>query len=250
MLFRIALIVALIAGLASAALNFIKVREKISTLQVNLKTETDEKTRAQGAERAAKSDKEKAEQKLKDTETELTSAKDDRDKAVAEAETQKKQAASLAEQLKKTKQDLGDTQAELAAWKALGIMPEQIKELLARLKQAQDDRAELEKKLQRLSYDYAKATNELARYIIGDYVPPEPPNLTGKVLVVDPKWDFVVLNVGKDLGVVEYGQLLVSRNGKLVAKVRVRSVDQDRSIANVMPGWKLSDVMEGDVVVP
>jgi len=250
MLFRIALIVALIAGLATAAINFIKVREKISTLQVNLKTETDLRIKTQGELSATNALLEKTTQKLNETETELTQTKTERDSAVAEAETQKKQAVSLADQLKKTRQELGDTQARLAAWDVLGIAPEQVKELIARLKQAEDDRADLTKKLQRLAYDYEKATNELARYIVGDIVPPLPPDLTGKVLVVDPKWDFVVLDVGRAQGAVEYGQLLVSRDGRLVAKVRIRSVDGDRSIANVMPGWKRADIMEGDVLVP
>lgn len=44
--------------------------------------------------------------------------------------------------------------------------------------------------------------------------------------------------------------MLVSRNGELVAKVRVADVQDSRSIANIMPGWKLKDVMEGDVVLP
>jgi len=70
------------------------------------------------------------------------------------------------------------------------------------------------------------------------------------VLVTDPKWNFVVLNIGEDQGVLERGELLVNRDGKLVAKVIVRSVQKDRSIANVMPGWELGEVMEGDQVIP
>ena len=42
MLIRISLIVALVAGLAVGVLNFVYVKEKITTLQTNLKTETDE----------------------------------------------------------------------------------------------------------------------------------------------------------------------------------------------------------------
>jgi hypothetical protein len=67
---------------------------------------------------------------------------------------------------------------------------------------------------------------------------------------VDPKFDFVVLDVGHDKGMLENGEMLVSRDGKLVAKVKVRAVERDRSIANVLPGWKLTDVYEGDVAVP
>ena len=40
--------------------------------------------------------------------------------------------------------------------------------------------------------------------------------------------------------------MLVNRNGKLVAKVIIRSMQKDRSIANVMPGWEVGAVMEGD----
>ncbi|HEX7653585.1 MAG TPA: hypothetical protein VF607_08765, partial [Verrucomicrobiae bacterium] len=59
-----------------------------------------------------------------------------------------------------------------------------------------------------------------------------------------------VLNIGDDQGVIEDGQLLVSRNGKLVAKVVVKSVMKSKCVANVIPGWKLSDLYEGDVVTP
>jgi hypothetical protein len=69
-------------------------------------------------------------------------------------------------------------------------------------------------------------------------------------MAVDPKWDFVVLNVGEDQGVLPDGELLVSRDGKLVAKVIVRSVQKDRSIANLVPGWQLGEIIEGDEVIP
>ena len=87
-------------------------------------------------------------------------------------------------------------------------------------------------------------------YGIRTYFVTLPASLKGKVLVADPKWNFVVLNVGEDQGVLERGELLVNRDGKLVAKVVVRSVQKDRSIANVMPGWELGEVMEGDQVIP
>jgi cell shape-determining protein MreC len=67
---------------------------------------------------------------------------------------------------------------------------------------------------------------------------------------VDPKWNFVVLNVGEDQGVLEDGEMLVSRDGRLVAKVIVRSVQKDHSIANIVPNWRLGDVIEGDEVTP
>src|SRR6266850_489176 len=66
----------------------------------------------------------------------------------------------------------------------------------------------------------------------------------------DPKWQFVVLNVGEDQGVLEHGELLINRDGKLVAKVKVSSVQKDRCVANVMPGWQIGEIFEGDLVIP
>jgi hypothetical protein len=77
-----------------------------------------------------------------------------------------------------------------------------------------------------------------------------PAALRGKVLAVDPKWNFVILDVGENQGILEYGELLVNRNGKLVGKVIVRNVQKDRSTANLMPGWEIGEVIEGDQVIP
>ena len=37
---------------------------------------------------------------------------------------------------------------------------------------------------------------------------------------------------------------------QLVAKVIVSSVQKDRCVANIMPGWQLGEVIEGDQVIP
>ena len=101
-----------------------------------------------------------------------------------------------------------------------------------------------------LMHTIGRLTNELAKYVGPDNVVKLRADLRGKILVVDPKWDFVVLNVGEDQGVISEGELLVSRQGKLVGKVIIRSVEKDRSIANLVPGWKLGEMIEGDEVCP
>jgi hypothetical protein len=40
----------------------------------------------------------------------------------------------------------------------------------------------------------------------------------------------------------------VSRNNKLVAKVKIARVEPERSIANIA-GWKIDQVLEGDQVI-
>src|SRR5439155_7644786 len=96
-----------------------------------------------------------------------------------------------------------------------------------------------------------KRADEKIKILMGTDEAPDPilpAGLKGKVVVVDPKYNFVVLDIGANKGVEPRGVLVVSRNSKLVAKVRVASVQPDRSIANIMPGWKLDQPMEGDQV--
>jgi hypothetical protein len=77
-----------------------------------------------------------------------------------------------------------------------------------------------------------------------------PSNLVGKVLQIDPKWQFLVLDVGADQGALNRGQMLVHRGGRLVAKVKITHVEKHQCIADILPGWKLTEVHEGDQVIP
>ncbi len=250
MLIRISLIVAIIAGLAVGVLNFITVKDKIVALQTDL---ADTKTKLADTQNKLH----KTERQLADTKAELDATNQilqatikERDDAVTQAAAQTKRATQLADELKKTKEERDDAQAQLAAYKATGFTSEQVLALGKTLKQTQDTLVAVQDENKLLGQQIVKLKNELAFYRDPQYVVQLPATIKGTVLVSDPKWDFVVLSVGQDQGVLEHGELLVNRNGKLVAKVRVTSVQKDRSIANVMPGWKLGELLEGDQVIP
>ena len=130
------------------------------------------------------------------------------------------------------------------------LTPEQILQLTKQLKDANTEIAGINGEKAVLQRSYAKVKAELAKILGPDPDIKLPADLKGKILVVDPKWDFVVLNIGDEQGVIPDGEMLVSREGKLVAKVVISSVQKDRCIANVMPGWKLGEVFEGDEVTP
>ena len=66
---------------------------------------------------------------------------------------------------------------------------------------------------------------------------------------VDPKWNFVVLNIGKDKGLLERGILMVHRDSKYLGKVRIAEVQETRAIANVIPGTTVDEIQEGDQVL-
>ena len=246
MFIRISLIVAVAAALFVGGWNIVKVRGEITTLISQRDDERGKKQQALSDFSKAKTELTKSQDALKQATQEMADAKSEREKAVATAAMQIKRADELSDKLTKTTQERDQAQTELAAYKATGITPDQVGKLSRALKESQEaveivneEKLVLQRALTRLQARLAK------------YEGPDPTirlraDLRGKILVVDPKWDFVVLNIGQDQGVLENGELLVSREGKLVAKIVVRSGEKNRCIANVVPGWKLGEVIEGD----
>jgi len=251
MLIRISLILAIIAGLAVGVLNFVKVKEKIVTLQNNLKEQTDLKEKALAELATTKSDLEKTTTKLKQTETTLAETTEAKQKAEAEAANQIKRADKLNDDLKKTIGERDSARDELERYTVTGLKPEQILAANKLIKTLEAATNENEIVIQARGQEIKRLKNELARYVTPEYHgPPLPATCTGKVLETDPKWNFVILSVGESQGMLPYGELLVNRDGKLVAKVKVTSVKKNSSVANILPGWQLGEVMEGDVVIP
>jgi cell shape-determining protein MreC len=137
----------------------------------------------------------------------------------------------------------------VAAYQGTGMDPQQVRTLRAQLLEVADARDTFAEEAKMLSQRAEDLARRLARYE-GPQEPQVelPVGLVGRVVAVDPRYDFVVLDIGAEDGVKEDGQMLVNRNGQLVARVQVTRVEQNRSIANVLPQWKQDDVMEGDVV--
>ena len=250
MLIRISLIVAIVAGLLAGALNIVKVRDKISTLITQRDDFHTERDQARTELASTKKDLAKTKDDLTQTRQELTDTKTQRDTAVADAKKHTQRADDLADKLTKTTQERDDAQAKLAAYQATGLTADQVGGLNKALKSTQNELEAVKEENGVLQRTVSRLTAQINELIGTNYVVTLRADLRGKIVAVDPKWDFVVLNIGGDEGVLNDGEMLVSRDGKLVAKVIVRSVQKDRSIANVVPGWQLGDVIEGDEVTP
>lgn len=250
MLIRISLIVAIAAGLIAGALNIVKVREKITTLISQRDDFHTQRDQVQAQLDTTKRDLAKTKDDLTQTQQQLADTKTERDKAVADAKTETKRADDLADKLTKTTQDRDDAQAKLASYQATGLTADQVGSLNKALKSTQGELEAVKEENGVLQRTVSRLTAQIYELIGTNYVVTLRADLKGKIVAVDPKWDFVVLNIGGDQGVLPNGEMLVSRDGKLVAKVIVRSVQKDRCIANVVPGWRLGDLIEGDEVTP
>jgi DNA repair exonuclease SbcCD ATPase subunit len=246
---RIFLIVAILASLGVIAVSQLQVKPHIEGI---IQEREDQRERGNKLDAQLKT----TNKKLNDTVNTLTSTKRTLEETQAQLtaangkiEEQGGRLDKLQKSLDTAQTDLNTSKQKLAQWEALPITPDQVQGLIKSEKDLKTavDSLESEKKI--LQQAYTKTKAELDQYKIGDEAVVElPAGLKGKVLVVDPKWNFVVLDIGEKQGILRHGVLMVSRNSKLVAKVKVTTIESDRSIANIMPGWKLGDVMEGDLV--
>jgi hypothetical protein len=250
MLRKILLVVGILAALAAAVLNFTVVKTKIDALTQDRNTQRSVKETTQRELSATNKVLLATQKNLADTKTQLADSETQRTKLSGQLDVATTQIQGLNDKLAKVTQDRDNAQDQLAAYKATGLTAPQVLAINKTLENTQQalDVANQEKVV--LTHTVARLQNQLNEILVQNYDVPLPANLKGKIMAVDPKWEFVVLNVGEDQGVLKDGEMLVSRNGKLVAKVVIRSVQKDRSIANIVPGWQLGDVIEGDQVIP
>jgi hypothetical protein len=250
MLIRICLILAIVAGLAAGGLNFFMLKEKITTLKEDDRVQTEGRKKAETDLAKTRSDLTKTTAELTQTKATLETTTSERDTAQAAAAAATKKADGLTADLAKTRTERDNAQADLSAYKATSFSPEQIVAMGKQYKGLENALAGQREENKLLDQKLKKTQAELDNYIDPNRPIPLPAHLAGKVLISDPKYNFVILSVGEEQGVVKRGQMLVNRKGKLVAKVQVTSVQKDRCVANVLPGWELGDVEEGDLVIP
>ena len=247
---RISLIVAILAGLGAIYLGYDRVGGKIKTIT----TERDEAATARDASKAAESKAKGEAKKAKDSfesanqdliqRTETLTAK------TAEAAEQRKRADKNLTDFTKAAGDLKEARQQLNVYTSVGLSLEQILKLRDSLNAVSGERDAFVSENKILLKQITYLETELGRYEPKWAKDPKlPPGLKGKVVAYDPKFDFVVLDIGGNNGVMENGQMLVNREGKLVAKVRISKVEPNRCIANIIPDWKYGEIMEGDQVI-
>lgn len=158
------------------------------------------------------------------------------------------QNTDLTDKLTKMTAHADEDDQMLEKWRNLPP-PEQIKGIISERDGLKTTVAALksENKLISASRDDFKA--KYFALVGDDAAVPLPTGLKGEVMAVDPKYGFVVLNIGDEQGVKERGEMMINRKGRLIGKVKITSVQKDTSVASIIPAWKHGQVMEGDQVL-
>lgn len=244
---RIFLIIAVLAGLAGL-FGVYQTSEKLKTITGERDQANKDKEAANTAATKAAKESKEAKAAAEKAKTELASTQETLKSTSARANEQEKRANDLDGRLAKSDQDKTRAQQDLAAWIALGIPVDQVKATKDLLKKTTEERDVMIEEKKVLSRNLAFVQAELDKLKGADKEVKLPESLKGKVVAVDNQYDFVVLNIGKNQDVQERGKLTVTRDGKLVAKLKVQRAEANQSIANVISGTKQLEVKEGDTV--
>lgn len=121
----------------------------------------------------------------------------------------------------------------------------QIDDLNGQLARKDEEMLELQDKIVTLQNDVKDLEGQLGITNLGGV----PKGLTGRIVVVNKDWNFVVLNIGSESGLVTKAEMLVHRGDRLVGKVQVSGVTRNLAIAEILRDWQQASLEEGDSVV-
>jgi hypothetical protein len=241
-LIRTSLILVIVTGVTVSGIQMIQLKKKLTTFRAAAIAQTTAREKAETDLAILRREADKNALVLKQTADALATKN-------AETIAQSEQIAKLNRESEKLRHERDDAQDELAAYRVSMPSPEQVAHAARRIKELEDSMAASDEEKALLLRQVKKLTSLLPD-VDGSHPIELPACLNPKGLAVDPKWRFVVLDAGEDQGVLAHGELLLSRSGKLVARVLVRSVERNRCVADLMAGWDLVEVMEGDRAIP
>lgn len=174
--------------------------------------------------------------------------------AATEADRAKKDLEAATTKAQEQDSKIKDLEAKASAPAAPVVAPTPDPELVKKVADAEAkalEKEQLLKTLQAKSEDSEKKASALEAENARRAAGLNKPGLEGRVLAVNPNWNFVVLNIGDRQGVVTNSSLIIKRGGNLVGRLRVTSVEPSTSIADIQAGSvpKGSYVQPGDVVI-
>ncbi len=152
-------------------------------------------------------------------------------KATTDLEEKTKTLASITTEMEKLKAEFGNVKPEELAAKIKDLSDSNTALLtqVAELKQVQET---MNNRVKDADDKLATANTEVKRY--RDNVAKT--GLTGKILAINPGWNFVVLSIGDKQGAAVGAGMIVMRGGEAIAKAKITSVEPATSIADIIPG--------------
>lgn len=248
---RIFTFLAFVAGAAAIAAAFLKIKPEIQRLETGWTATKGELSTMTSDRDKEKKAKEEVQGNLASTKKKLDETTSEADKLKKELDTANNRVRETQAQVDKVSSEITGLKSEIEKYKSSLPGDMTIEQLLAKLKSNEDTLATLEQEKKVLNEQMIKLdqekkkAEELVRMKKEGKVPS---GLTGHVLAVNDDWNFVVIDLGLNNAVVEGATAIVYRDGNLVAKIRISSVEPSIAIGDIIPEWKRGPLAEGDLV--
>lgn len=232
---KIILYIAVIASIGAAAVSYNTSQQK-RQLTKDLAETTDSlnQTKSKLAQTAKTLDETtKVKEKLDATVASLNSEVENVKASLAAADAR---AIELQTALTNSETQVKEVDAKLAQIQAMfGDKPPE--EIVADAEQAKKEADDLRNQLRIAEDKLAGIQGQVTKYQAEEELRRKgvsPPGITGKIVAYNSQWNFVVLDVGKNQGLVENSELTIMRNETPIGKIKIASVDQTTSVGDVI----------------
>jgi len=181
---------------------------------------------------------------LKKTQDELAKTQAELAQTKADLDTARKEIASLNERIAQKETELAGLQQKIGEIETqMADLNRTIEDRKAQIAKIEAEKVEINDENQRLEV-------ELARYLNDpNIVKQMPKGLSGSIVVVNPDWNFVVLDIGTREGLVNNAYMLVHRADQLIGRVRITNAQDHMAIADIQGEWVSAPLQEGDRVL-
>lgn len=252
MAIKILLILALLTGGGSIAVSHFMVKPRIEKAEKEAK-DNDQKYKSEVvAKGKVQTELNETKQVLDTTKSELETTKTALAGKTSEAEAATANVNRLTGELATSKKETVAAVATAQKYFDLKKSPEDIIKTYAELPKVIKERDVFTAENKVLQTRVNGLVNKLRELDKNSLIAPAvrlPAGLSGKIISVDPRYEFVIINIGGKQGALVDGEMVIVRNGEMVGKLRISSVEPDHSVANIIMSWKKKDAVEGDTVL-
>jgi hypothetical protein len=200
-----------------------RIREKLNTSAGGTVAKEEQGKVAEAENRAAKA------------EAELAQTQKEKADLQAKLDENQKETASLQNRAEETEKNPNASAADSpAATAPAADLQTQLDDLRRQLDSAEKEKTFLSEKLQDIQERADQPKEAKKRREVVRETAPHRTGLRGTVLAVNQAYNFVVLNLGTRHGVESNAEMLVLRDGTLVGKIRISSVEPATAIGDII----------------
>lgn len=248
---KILAILAILIGIGSFVVGHIEVQKRIDTIIEEREANLAKWQQETSAKRQVQTELANTQQTLSSTQAELAQTQSDLSNTRQQLSQKTSEASDLNQRLSRANREIADLKQEYSDFLALNKKTAEIRKALKDLVDTTKERDGLIAENKQFTLQINKLNNRITSLTKDLTVPVLGHKVEGQVTAVDPKYQYVIIDLGDEDGLKVNTELMVNRNGELMGKLKVTRVETKYSVANIMQSWLAEGkaMIEGDAVL-